>query len=274
MGLVPFHFWALDVYGTICNELLFFFFIFNKSVLIFTFLKLQLFLLKDFKEIVLLVQPFATSIIIASIILSIVGAFTEKNFQKFLAFSSLTQISYILLGSFSLDEYTIIASIGYLVTYIFTLLIIFGICSVLGNQFKFVTDFTGLFYFNKVLAIIFVAAFMSFAAIPPFIGFIAKFCFLYQLFESGYFIFTFIILLSSIISIIYYLRICITIFTVTKKYSYMYPCFNAIEFTNLNSSIENIFFRKLKFYFFLFSLTFLLVILNFKFFSILSYFDI
>ena len=270
MGLVPFHFWSLDVYNSLVSETLFFFIIINKLVLIYAFLKTFCCLLNLNFKILIFLQPFLFFICIVSIFIGSIGAFNENNFNRFLVLSSLPQISYVLIGFFTFNKDIVICALAYFLFYIFTLFVIFLVVLTFEKAF-YMTDFTGIFYISKTKALLFFFSLISLAGVPPFIGFFGKFWLLQLMVIQKYFFLSFIILFFNVISLIYYLKLGVSFFSkkpnkklVIEKY------YLALNVTNFEYKVL----LKIKYYALIWvSIFLILIFFNFNYFNLISYLD-
>ena len=112
---------------------------------------------------------------ITSLIIGALGLNSQWRIKRFLAYSSISHVGFILLGLYC-NEYTAFLNYSfiYLITTInvFIILIIFS--SYKGKEISYITDLRGLFRLNPYLSIAFTLAIFSLAGIPPLQGFFAK----------------------------------------------------------------------------------------------------
>ena len=147
-------------------------------------------------------------IALMSLLIGNLYALTETNFQRFLAASSLPQVIYVVLAVFSYNPVIIMAAIIYLFVYLLTNVLLYYVLSGFNRKFTRLTDLTGLFYKNKKLGLLFISVFLSLAGLPPFMAFFSKIFLLQFLVNTSAELIVFIILIFSVISLIYYLKIC------------------------------------------------------------------
>lgn len=200
LGLVPLHFWLPDVYEGSSFFTMIFMVIVIKSGYFFSFLRL-FFLIPNYYELRFkyLVLMFSfLSIVLGSLI-----ALRQKRLKRLLAYTSITNMGYIVL-MLNFDTYF---SITYFIIYIFINFIFFFIILHLHKKKKliYLVDLKGVVSIPLIYHLVFLI--FIFASIPPSPLFFFKSCLFLTLYESNNFIFIFAIIISSLISIFYYLRL-------------------------------------------------------------------
>lgn len=145
---------------------------------------------------------------ICSILVGSIGLGAQIRIKRFLAYSSISHLGFILLTLASLQ---FDSTVYYLVIYIFTSLTIFTILLALGHtqgrEIKFITQLSGLFHTNLPLALALSMAFFSLAGVPFTSGFFAKLMALQAFISQGWYWIAIIGILCSVISAAYYLYI-------------------------------------------------------------------
>ena len=206
LAIFPGHIWAPDVYEGLDYTILIIFACVIKLAVFAVLVRLHLIFSETiFTEIL-------TIIALMSIIVGVFGALVQKNLKRFLAFSSVNQIGFSLLGflggSIGLAN-SIVYILVYTVTLIFTLILLQEQKKINLKEIKYITDLKGISVQNPQFAILFLILLCSFAGIPPFIGFFPKFFILKTLLIEGstYTFIAFIVLFFNVISAYYYLRI-------------------------------------------------------------------
>lgn len=150
-------------------------------------------------------------------------ALKQTNFKRLLAYSSIAHLGYLLITLLTGTPYGIQAAIFYLISYMITTLGAFGVISILSVCERDAEDIEGtrgLFWKNPWIAIVLSLTLLSLAGIPLTAGFIAKFYLVLAGIKSGLWILAFSLIINTVISLFYYLRVIKTMFTVseTKKY--------------------------------------------------------
>ena len=210
LSLVPFHQWTADVYQGSPTAVTSYLSVISKGAAAFAFL-------------VILVQVFGAAysrvwewmlyaIIILTITLGNLFAIRQRNLKRFLAFSSISQAGYIMLGVIAVNVMGMSSMIYYVLVYIFSNLAAFGVIAAIERQTGRVTmdDYNGLFRTNPWLAFTMMLAMFSLGGIPPFAGFFSKFFIFVGACHQGsvaIYALVLIALVNTIISLYYYLLV-------------------------------------------------------------------
>lgn len=139
----------------------------------------------------------------------------ETTFQRFLAYSTISHMGFIVLGCVAATPDAYFASIYYMFSYILHNIILFSILLIFLDQ-KVAQP--PIFLLNKLqtlvcvrqsnflIAVLLSIVFLSMAGLPPFIGFFAKFFILKALMDNGYIGLCALGLIASLFSSIHYIR--------------------------------------------------------------------
>ncbi len=213
LGGAPFHWWIPDVYSGSPTVVTMFFSLMPKLIYVFIFFKLFfLFFSFDYE----FVNFIFVSVGLLSLLVGIVNAMYQYRLKRFLAYSAIANVGYLFLV-FSLSSFFgFFVSIFFIVTYMISVSLIFMFLLMFRKSgfFEFVDSFE-LSIFNNlnVVVSLFVALiFLSFAGIPPLSGFFGKLLIFLSLMIEFNFIVLFLVLLFSVISGFYYIRIIRFIF--------------------------------------------------------------
>lgn len=210
----PFHFWAPTVYGGAPLATLTFLSIFSKAVIVFFFAWLFIHVFEDFAYIW---QPLCLVIACLSVIFSILGAFSEKVFKRFFVYSSTGHVGFLLIGIAVLNINGIKGTIDYLLIYIISSFIIWFIIMHLTKKTVTLINLKGLALNNPFLGFIFSIVIFSLSGIPPMGGFFVKYEIFYSLLNSSFFYIAYLLLVLTIVSFFYYLRLIKIIFFENQK---------------------------------------------------------
>jgi len=217
LALVPFHMWLPDVYQGAPAPV---------TALIATISKgaVLAIALRFFMDI----QGFNNrAIFIALSVIAIISMFTgnllalnQGNLKRMLAYSSIAHFGYLLITLLAGSTEGIHSAIFYIASYIITTLGAFGIISLLSvcsGDADSIDDYKGLFYKNPFVAIVMSLAMLSLAGIPLTAGFIAKFYLVLAGVKSGLWLLAFSLVINSVISLYYYLRVVTVMFTTSEQ---------------------------------------------------------
>jgi NADH-quinone oxidoreductase subunit N len=153
---------------------------------------------------------------ISSIVIGAVGAIDQFKIKRFIGFTTINQMGFILLGMGLNNIYGFISSYIYLCIYITLNLIFFSfilhIKSKDGRELVYMSDLVPFFKDNRLASIVFIILLFSLAGMPPTIGFYMKLLVLKALVVSGYVKLMLFVLYFNIVSIFYYIRIIKIIF--------------------------------------------------------------
>ena len=153
------------------------------------------------------------ALIILTITVGNLFAIRQKNLKRFLAFSSISQAGYIMLGVIANNAMGTAALMYYILVYIFSNLAAFGVIAAIENHADGkvnMDDYNGLYKTNPRLALTMMLAMFSLAGIPPFAGFFSKFFIFTSAINQGsiaIYILVLIALINTIISLYYYLLV-------------------------------------------------------------------
>nr|YP_010199525.1 NADH dehydrogenase subunit 2 [Gracilaria baiana]UAD89383.1 NADH dehydrogenase subunit 2 [Gracilaria baiana] len=178
LSAAPFHIWSPDVYEGAPFIVTAFFSILPKLAIMGLLFR---FLLYTFYDMI----PFWQDIILLSTFLSILigtfGAFAQQKWKRFLAYSSINHVGFLLLAILGGDLESISSIIFYLIVYIITMLGMFAFIIntkiykyPIVSPMRYLIDIEGLVRHNPFLAGSGVVLLFSMAGIPPTAGFFSK----------------------------------------------------------------------------------------------------
>lgn len=206
---VPFHFWAPDAYTGAPTPVTAFLSVASKAsgfgVLIRLFYGsfnevpgLQSFL------IVLLVALAGATMIVGNLM-----AIPQKNIKRLLAYSSIAQAGYMMIGLSAFSEIGMSSILFYLAQYVFATFGIFVVCIIVYNhdQSDDLTAYEGLSKRSPFVALVLLVCLLSLAGIPPLAGFIGKVYLFTAGLDKGHYLLVTIGILTSVVSVYYYLLI-------------------------------------------------------------------
>ncbi|MEW6030012.1 MAG: NADH-quinone oxidoreductase subunit N [Chloroflexota bacterium] len=204
VSIVPFHFWAPDVYEGSPTPIAGFLSTASKAA---GFAVLARLFVVAFPN---LASSWATILAVLSAITMTVGnllAIRQSNIKRLLAYSSVAHAGYALIGVAAASRLGVASVVFYLIAYIVTNLAAFGIvvayARVSGSDE--IAAYDGLSRRSPGLALALLVAFLSLAGMPPFGGFIAKVLVFAAAVESGLVWLAVVGIVNAIIGLYYYL---------------------------------------------------------------------
>jgi NADH-quinone oxidoreductase subunit N len=158
---------------------------------------------------------------VCSLLVGNLAAIAQTNIKRMLAFSTISQMGFVLLGlmsgvvnsNISLAANAYSSSMFYMVTYVLTTLGTFGVIMLLSRQgfeSEEISDFAGLNQRSPLYAGVMAVCLFSLAGIPPMVGFYAKFSVLQSMIASGvslYLGLAVFAVMMSLVGAFYYLRL-------------------------------------------------------------------
>lgn len=217
LALVPFHMWTPDIYEGAPVPVTTFIATISKGAVLA--LALRLFAdIRGFNNGTLILIISAISIL--SMFTGNLLALMQTNLKRLLAYSSIAHLGYILITLIAGTTAGMEAAIFYLVAYIITTLGAFGVISILSlseRDADNIEDIKGLFWSNPWLATVLTLALLSLAGIPVTAGFMSKFYLVLAGVKSGLWFLAFSLVINSVISLYYYLRVIQTMFAPIEK---------------------------------------------------------
>jgi NADH-quinone oxidoreductase subunit N len=151
---------------------------------------------------------------ITMIVGTVVGV-VQTNVKRMLAYSSVAHAGYILLGIVSANSTGKAAILFYLLVYAVTNIGALGIVALLGtgqNQHDQLRDFSGLWRSRPGLAGLMTVFLLSLGGIPPTAGFVGKWYIFSAAIQEGHYWLAVIGVLTSVVSIFFYLRIVVMMY--------------------------------------------------------------
>ncbi|CRK85881.1 NADH-quinone oxidoreductase subunit N [Candidatus Providencia siddallii] len=221
LSFFPFHLWTPDVYQGAPDSV---------SSFLLTGCKIGIFavLFRFFTKVLInneIVLIMFSVIAIASILFGNILAFTQKNLKRLFAYSSISNMGYLLVALVSAKSDKSISQLAvaiYLISYMFSSLGIFGIISTISNR-KYNNDvnniniFYGLFWHEPMLSIAMSIMVFSLAGIPITLGFIGKFYVIFSVMNSKIWWFIYFLIIGNIIGMYNYLRFISVLYMYKEK---------------------------------------------------------
>ena len=205
---VPFHVWSPDVYeGSPLITTIFFSTI--PKLAIFGFFAKIIF--TTFFNLHFLWQPLLSITAAITILFASLAALYQKKIKRFLAYSSINHVGYMLMGLSTGTLTGLHSFFLYITIYLLTMFTFFGIFLSLKKKKKkslvYLTDLLWLDDIHPANKALLILSIFSMVGIPPLIGFFSKFYVLFAAIETNYFFLVVIAIVCSTLSAFYYIRL-------------------------------------------------------------------
>jgi len=206
ISLVPFHFWTADVYEGAPISIASYLSVISKGAAVFILMILLFTVLKPLMHIW---ENIIYVIAIATMFIGNLFALRQQNMKRFLAFSSIAQAGFILLGLIIGNQLGTATVVYFVLVYVFSNLAAFGVVQAISLQTgkENIDDYEGLYRTNPNLSLVMMLALFSLAGIPPVAGFFGKFFLFTAAASEGYYLLVFIAVVNVTISLYYYLLV-------------------------------------------------------------------
>ena len=207
LGAVPYHMWVPDVYDGAPTAV---------TLLIGTAPKLAAFafmlrllgvalgsLWFDWQQMLVVLA-------VLSMVLGNVVAIAQTNIKRMLAYSSIANMGFMLMGFLAANPTGFSAAMFYAVTYVLTSLASFGMILLLsreGFEADRLEDFRGLNQRSPWWAFVMLLVMFSLAGVPPTVGFYAKFTVIQAAVDAGFVWLAVVAVMASLVGAFYYLRV-------------------------------------------------------------------
>lgn len=216
ISVVPFHLWTADVYQGAPVAVTSYLSVISKGAFFFVFISV---LYTVFKP---LADTWYNILFLLSVLTMIIGnlfAIRQNNLKRLLAFSSIAQAGFILIGISGSSQAGMASVIYFILIYIFSNLGAFGVVAVISSLTgkESIEDYKGLYLTNPMLSWVMAISLFSLAGVPPTAGFFGKFFLLMAGAGKDNYLFITIAALNMIISLYYYLVVVKAIFMDTNE---------------------------------------------------------
>src|SRR5262249_6141520 len=179
----------------------------------------------DYDTWLTLAQYLGTAIAVFAAITATFGnlaAYLQTNLKRLLAYSTIAQAGYMLMGLATFTRDGLSAVLFYLAAYLFMNLGAFAVVAFIRNQTgsEDLSSYRGLIQRAPILAVTLGVFLFSLLGIPPLVGFAAKFQIFWALFEAGklygpiapglsFTMYALLVIgaLNTVISLVYYIKV-------------------------------------------------------------------
>lgn len=207
VAAAPFHMWAPDVYEGAPTPITAYLAVGSKAAAIAMLLRLFEGPLANSREVW---EPMLVVVAVLTITVGNLGALSQNNIKRMLAYSSIAHAGYMLLGLVAGNDTGIKGVVIYAFVYSFmnfgAFLVLIGLRQqgVMGESME---ELHGLMRKNGPASVMMLIFLVSLAGIPPTAGFIGKYFIFLALIQTGHYILAIIAVLYVAVAIYYYFRI-------------------------------------------------------------------
>jgi len=211
ISAVPFHLWTADVYEGSPVAVTSYLSVISKGAILFVLVSVLYNVFTPMND------TWYNILFLISVLTMIIGnlfALRQQNMKRFLAFSSIAQVGFILIGITGQSPEGSASVIFFVLIYIFSNLAAFGVINLVSavTGKENVNDYKGFYKNNRSLSWVLAIALFSLGGIPPTAGFFGKFFLLLAGAGRGNYLLITIAALNMVISLYYYLKVIKAIF--------------------------------------------------------------
>lgn len=206
LTLFPFHMWAPDAYQGASTPVTAYLSVASKAAGLAVAFQIYYVVFGAFiQQWSLLVAIFAA----LTMTLGNLVAVKQHNLKRFMAYSSISQAGYLVLGFLGKSGPDASTMVFYMAVYVLTNLVVFAILilHIHQNGREDVASLQGLSQTNPLLSLAMMIGLFGLAGIPPLSGFVGKFLLFNVAAKAGYYWLVGLAAVNSTVSLYYYLRI-------------------------------------------------------------------
>jgi len=206
MSIVPFHLWTADVYEGSPVAITSFLSVISKGSVIFVFVSVLYTLFAGLKE------AWIYEITILAILSMTIGnlfAMRQQNVKRLLAFSSISQVGFVLVGIAGASITGTTASIYFVLIYMMSNIAAFGVIGAISDSTgkETLSSYKGLYKASPFYALVFALSLFSLGGVPPTAGFFGKLFLLTSGMGNGLYILLGFAAMNLVLSLYNYLRV-------------------------------------------------------------------
>ncbi len=209
----PFHFWVADIYqGSPLSSVS----IFSTIPLLSIFYSFYVLCSYLFHNIIVDIKFIIVVLSLGTMIIGTIYALYQRKLKRLLAYSSITNIGYIITALLNDTIFGFSNSLLFIVIYLINLICIFILFM---NLFDFKNkhyiesfySLSGIYKTHKNISFLLIIYLFSIAGIPPFSSFFSKLFLITSLLNESYYLIVGVMIITTFFSCFYYLRIVKTI---------------------------------------------------------------
>ncbi len=206
ISAVPFHLWTADVYEGAPVAVTAYLSVVSKGAILFVFVSV---LYSVFQPVADVWYKIIFILSVATMIIGNLFALRQQNMKRFLAFSSIAQVGFILIGITGQSAEGSSSVVYFVLVYIFSNLGAFGVIGLVSavTGKENMSDYKGFYKTNPALSWVLALSLFSLAGIPPAAGFFGKFFLLLAGAAKGNYWLIGVAALNMVVSLYYYLKV-------------------------------------------------------------------
>jgi NADH-quinone oxidoreductase subunit N len=237
VAAVPFHMWSPDAYEGATPLVTGFMSTGVKAAAIAAFARV---FLSTLSPLVSDWTPVLWAIAAATMVVGTVVGLAQTNLKRMLAYSSIAHGGYLLVAIIAANDVGKASLLFYLAAYAVTNIGAFAIIALLGTRQQGndeLRDYAGLAQSHPGLAALMTIFLLSLGGFPPTAGFIAKWYVFTAAIGAGYYGLAIIGVLSSVVSVYFYLRIVVMMYMSERDARPVPPPVSSLAFAGLVASV-------------------------------------
>jgi NADH-quinone oxidoreductase subunit N len=206
ISAVPFHLWTADVYEGSPVPVTSFLSVMSKGSVVLVFVTVLYTVFGGLKD------AWIVAISILAILSMTIGnlfALRQDNIKRLLAFSSIAQVGFVLVGIAGASKTGMASSVYFILIYLLSNIAAFGIVGAIydSTEKESLSAYKGLYKSNPFYALVLALSLFSLAGIPPTAGFFGKLFLLNAGMGNGMYVLLAFAALNLVLSVYNYLRI-------------------------------------------------------------------
>jgi NADH-quinone oxidoreductase subunit N len=212
VSAVPFHMWTPDAYEGAPTVVTGFMSTAVKAAAFAAFVRV---FLAAFEPLRTDWAPLVWIVAVATMIVGTVVGVAQTNAKRMLAYSSIAHAGYLLVGVVAANSVAKSGILFYLAAYAVTNVAAFGVIALMATRERRngdLRDFVGLWQTRPLLTVMMTVFLLSLGGFPPTAGFIAKWYVFAAAVQEGYYGLAIIGVLTSVVSVFYYLKIIVNMY--------------------------------------------------------------
>ncbi len=205
LAVLPFAFWAPDVYQGSDTTVTTYIATVSKVAAVAVLLRIFIYFIPIFESM----EKVMLVVAVMTMTLGNVLAVQQKDIKRLLAYSSIAQAGYMMVGIIMMNYKGAAATLFYVFSYLFMNYTVFLVADQIIKEKgdSSIEALRGLSQRSPLLALAMLLALLSLGGVPPFVGFTGKWFIFTSAIDKGYLGLVLIAFLNSVISVYYYLLV-------------------------------------------------------------------